>query len=482
MQEAWAQEAAQEAAAQNAAPEAAPAATPEANQGTTPPATADSTGSTASPAPAEKTAPQSGVPETWKIVIVPGRDGADYAAGLEIAQKQTELLRSMKFHVECVENPNVSLAACQQQIRDSQAHISLLGGFNTYTQNASANGLTIYVHPSHAGTGSERLADLFSKHLANGTRQRQRGVQKVAFPLCDCEKTGCEASLEVHYAFLHNQEEVDRYVHQSEARMNYAIAVCQAICEYTGVPYTGPAVLSVDALARKSPGAENWKIALVPGHEPNTAGVRSCPFTQDVTHSFRGCTVTVKKGEQYHAYYGERGVSYWQARILEDMGFQVLRMNFKDLSQEGEMVKERTERVRDWGANLCVEVRWNSFGKGKEYNGGKGVVTSIHKNADEVGDSAALAKRVQKQLASVYGQTNRNGGASITTGARMQSCRETGCKATIVMYCGFMTNQQESEEYFCNPEAWFNYAVASCKAICDYTGVKYTGPEMTTKK
>ena len=226
--------------------------------------------------------------------------------------------------------------------------------------------------------------------------------------------------------------------------------------------------------------AKDWKIAVAPGHGPQTPGKRSCPFTKEVTHEFKGQKVTVKPGEQFQEYYANTGISYWQCEILEKMGFQVKRMEFAD--REGKQPCEihdlsvRQDMIRNWGADISIENHFNAFGDGRTFNNAKGICTYSHSFADQVRDSKRLAASVQKHLAASYGQQNR--GTPVQNFA-MCRCQRTGCQASILIEHAFMTNEQEACDYFCNPEVWYNYAIATCKGVCEYTGVPYTGPEMT---
>ena len=228
--------------------------------------------------------------------------------------------------------------------------------------------------------------------------------------------------------------------------------------------------------------AKTWKIAICPGHGPETNGKRSCPFTKEVTHSFKGHTVTVKPGEQFREHTANRGISFWQAKILEKNGFQVKRFEFIDLTHSTKDIHDLTTRqnmFREWGAHISVENHYNAFGDGRTFNSAKGICTYSHSDPSEARDSMALAKLVQNHLAKTYNQQNRG---TPKASFAMCRCKRTGCQASILIEHAFMTNEQEAIDYFCNPEAWYNYAIATCRGICEYTGVKYKGPKQTTER
>ena len=185
---------------------------------------------------------EQGKPETWKIALTAGFDEAERAPSMDIVRQIQNILQEMKFQVKFLNESDLTRAQCQKSCKDWGANLSVASGFNS-SSNDKAHGLTLYVHPEKAGSGSEKLADKTLREIANipihKHEQRNCGVRKVGFPLCDCEKMGGDASILVKYAFHTNPDEAHKYVNSPDAQREYAIAVAKAICDYTGVKYTG---------------------------------------------------------------------------------------------------------------------------------------------------------------------------------------------------------------------------------------------------
>ncbi len=187
-------------------------------------------------------AAEQGKPETWKIALTAGFDKDERAPSMDIVRQIRGILEEMKFQVRFVNESELTRAQCQKACKEWGADLSIASGFNAYSDK-KACGMTLYVHPDKAGSGSESLADKTLTEIANipihKHEQHNCGVRKLAFPLCDCEKMGGEASILVKYAFHTNPDEAHKYVNSPDAQREYAIAVAKAICNYTGVKYTG---------------------------------------------------------------------------------------------------------------------------------------------------------------------------------------------------------------------------------------------------
>ena len=211
-------------------------------------------------------AAERGKPETWKIALTAGFDKDERAPSMEIVRQIKNILEEMKFQVRFVNENELTRAQCQKASKEWGADLSIASGFNS-NSNDKACGMTLYVHPEKAGSGSENLADKTLNEIANipihKHKQRNCGVRKVGFPLCDCEKMGGEASILVKYAFHTNPDEAHKYVNSPDAQREYAIAVAKAICAYTGVNYTG-----LEAVKPPEPKPEPPAPAAQPAQQP----------------------------------------------------------------------------------------------------------------------------------------------------------------------------------------------------------------------
>ena len=235
-----------------------------------------------------------------------------------------------------------------------------------------------------------------------------------------------------------------------------------------------------DKKSKKYAKASDFTVAIDAGHSYTTAGKRSAPFTREVTHKFRKQTVTVQKGEQFREHIANAAIAAQLEKILRKIGFKTVKVAWNDgngRDDEAEVsLADRQATIRNAGATISISCHYNAIGTGAEFNNTGGVLTYIHSDPNLVRDSRALAQCLQNHLVSLYGQKDRG-----TPPDRLAlcNCGATGCRASVIVEHAFMTCEQEAIDYFCNPEAWYNYAVANARGICDYLNVKYTGPKPT---
>lgn len=214
----------------------------------------------------------------------------------------------------------------------------------------------------------------------------------------------------------------------------------------------------------------NLKIAVDAGHGFNTAGKRSAPFVKSITHIHNGKKVTVKKGECFREHVANAGVAYYLAAELESFGISVFRSCFNGFDGTKDCVdpsiKARQQAIRNAKCDYSVSCHFNAYGDAKCFNTGQGIETLYHLDKAKVGQGKELAMAIQNRIKGVYGQKNRG----IVGGKAWGMCNSVGMnvKAAVIMEYAFMTNQKEAESYFCNPQAWFNYAYATARGIIDY--------------
>lgn len=229
------------------------------------------------------------------------------------------------------------------------------------------------------------------------------------------------------------------------------------------------------------------RIAIDAGHGYDTAGKRSCPFVRDVTHTFEGQTVTVKKGEQYREHCGNVGVSVYLEKELKRCGFEIYKSgwndsNAKDDKQLGSNpssdVVARQTNIRKAKCDYSISVHFNASGSSSGgFNSGQGFETLYHSVAAKVGDGKKMAECINAELAKAC-TDQKNRGAKSGDGWGMCNSVGMGCKAAVIVELAFMTNQKEAENNFCNPEAWKRYAVAIAKGFCKYVGKAYVPDEI----
>lgn len=211
------------------------------------------------------------------------------------------------------------------------------------------------------------------------------------------------------------------------------------------------------------------------GHGYNTPGKCSAPFKKTVTHDFQGNIVTVKKGECFKEHVANVGVAYYLEEELKKYGIGVIRSGWNDENAKDDVcpvnpsadVVARQKEISPKDAIISISCHFNASGDGKTFNSGQGITVLCHSEKSKVGDSKELAEAVYKRLSNTFTEQKKRG---IAYGSGWGMCNATALdvKAAIICEYAFMTNEYEAENYFCNPEAWYKYAVSTSLGIIDY--------------
>lgn len=194
------------------------------------------------------------------------------------------------------------------------------------------------------------------------------------------------------------------------------------------------------------------KIAIDAGHGSNTAGKR----TPD---GYREHWINVK-------------CANYCADALKRCGFEVEKVAFNDENAKDDSdvsLSKRQAQIKKAGCAASVSFHANASGDGKTYNTGRGVETLVATKDNQIGDSLALAKKVQTRL--IEGTEQKNRGVKRQDLA-MCNCPALGVKAAILVEIGFMTNKEEADlmktDVFCKEQA-----EEVAHGICDYFGKEY---------
>lgn len=136
-------------------------------------------------------------------------------------------------------------------------------------------------------------------------------------------------------------------------------------------------------------------------------------------------------------------------------------------------LKERTNRLRDWGSQLHVSVHANA--SGDKWSNAEGIETFTYTNPDDV--SAAFARVVQKKLIATTELKDRG---VKQANFWMVNKKNTKCPS-ILVECGFMSNHKEaalliSEEY----RKTVAHAIVS--AIVEYFNLKKPAVKVAESK
>lgn len=220
----------------------------------------------------------------------------------------------------------------------------------------------------------------------------------------------------------------------------------------------------------------NMRIAIDAGHGYNTAGKRSPAFLNDVTHTFAGHTITVKKGECFREHVANACVAYYLAKELERCGVDVFKSGWSGIDGTKDLtdlsIVARQTAIRNAKCDYAISIHYNAYGDAKSFNNASGCETFYNSYTYKAIDGKTLATAVQAQLKDTFSeQTNRGVKNSATLG--MCNSLGMGVKASCLIELAFMTNQFEAENYFANPYAWYKYAVQIAKGVCQYAGINY---------
>lgn len=143
-------------------------------------------------------------------------------------------------------DPDLALSLRQQQIRQSGCQLSVSCHANAHgngTVYTSAQGIETYIHSETDKAGdSAALAEAVQAYLVQGTPQKNRGVKKAAFALCNCLSLGTKASILIEYGFMTNEYEA-RLLKSDTFCQECAEETAQGICAYLGITYTPPLLL-----------------------------------------------------------------------------------------------------------------------------------------------------------------------------------------------------------------------------------------------
>ena len=218
------------------------------------------------------------------------------------------------------------------------------------------------------------------------------------------------------------------------------------------------------------------RIAIDAGHGYNTAGKRSPAFLKDVTSTFGGHKVTVKKGECFREHLANAGVAYYLAKELERCGVDVFKSGWSGLDGTKDVndpsIIARQTAIRNAKCDYVISIHFNAFGDAKTFNNPQGCETFYHAYTYKAINGKQFATAIQSQLINTFPEQVSRG---VKNSASLGMCNSLGMgvKASCLIELAFMTNQYECENYFANSYAWYKYAVQIAKGVCDYAGIEY---------
>lgn len=212
------------------------------------------------------------------------------------------------------------------------------------------------------------------------------------------------------------------------------------------------------------------KIAVDCGHGADTVGKRTPPLPQDIDFDGDGI-IDAPKGSSIREHTADVGVGKYLVKELERCGFEVYQ---SALGEEDVPLKTRLANIAAAECDYSVSVHFNAAGDGKKFNESEGIEVYSYRDADQIGDSEALAKAVMAEVSLGTQQTNRGYKKSNLV---MCKTKDMGTKASILVECAFMTNLNDVVNMMGNEEYWKETAAEIARGFCNYLNVPYV-PEV----
>ncbi|MDF2841767.1 MAG: hypothetical protein K0R00_193 [Herbinix sp.] len=138
------------------------------------------------------------------------------------------------------DDADTALSARQSAIAKADCDLVVSVHFNAFGDGKTFNtakGIGIYIHDQYAGD-SKKLGDMVMKHLAQGTKQTNRGVTPDGLAMVNCPKLQVKAAILVELAFMTNLAEATNMVGNVLFWRECAIEIAKGVCEYLKVDYT----------------------------------------------------------------------------------------------------------------------------------------------------------------------------------------------------------------------------------------------------
>lgn len=162
------------------------------------------------------------------------------------------------------DDPDTPLADRQKAIAKANCDYSISIHFNAYGDGKtfnSADGVGVFIHDKYPGQ-SKKLAETVLKHLAGGSKQKNRGVKAEALAMCNCNNMDVRAAILCELAFMTNEYEAVNLMANEVYWKECAEEICRGVCEYTGIKYVPEEYIPAKAITPESP-AEDIRWAQV---------------------------------------------------------------------------------------------------------------------------------------------------------------------------------------------------------------------------
>ncbi|MBQ0074505.1 MAG: N-acetylmuramoyl-L-alanine amidase [Prevotella sp.] len=190
----------------------------------------------------------------------------------------------------------------------------------------------------------------------------------------------------------------------------------------------------------------------------------------DAGHGDIKYTAGKRTPDGYAEHWANVMVASYFAQAMDRCGVPYIKTGWNDDNATDDVdtaLSTRQKQIKAAKCDYSISFHFNAYGDGKTYNGAQGIETLISNKYPA--DSKRLAECIQKYLIKGTKQTNRG---VKTQSLAMCNCSVMGTKASVLIECGFMTNEYEAKlmqsHAFCK-----ECAEEAAQGFCEYAGIKY---------
>ena len=198
-----------------------------------------------------------------KLTVKKGEQFREHIANVGVAFLLEQELKRCGFETmrtgwndaNAFDDPDTPLADRQRAIAKANCDYSISIHFNAYGDGKtfnSAEGIGVFIHDKYPGQ-SKKLAEIVLKHLAGGTKQKNRGVKTDALAMCNCNNMDVRAAILCELAFMTNEYEAVNLMANEDYWKECAQEIARGVCEFTGVKYVQEEYIPAKAITPDSP-------------------------------------------------------------------------------------------------------------------------------------------------------------------------------------------------------------------------------------
>ena len=198
-----------------------------------------------------------------KLIIKKGEQFKEHVANVGVCYYLEQELQRCGFatmrtgwnDANAFDDPDTPLSDRQKAIAKANCDYSISIHFNAHGDGKtfnSAEGVGIYIHDKYPGQ-SKKLAEIVLKHLAGGTKQKNRGVKSEALAMCNCNNLDVKAAILCELAFMTNENEAVNMMANEVYWKECAREICRGVCEFTGYKYVAEEYIPAKSITPDSP-------------------------------------------------------------------------------------------------------------------------------------------------------------------------------------------------------------------------------------